>query len=321
MKMRLLPKLLLLSTVVLLLASVTGVCATWTYANPATDMETETGFALTMSEYIWDGAEDLEGGTGEDHSKLIDAIINHKQYGLNTKNSYLNNQINDRSSSWLFSSDTLGSMDFWEREDIANYFSEETEGLEFLLYFPDGVSDTYYLYTTTLELGESNAPNFAIGSIMYRIYRTTITKNEHGVYEAVKSELGYAKSAYYSNPITGSAWLKYPSFDPASWTAGKRGTGKADAILTYVGQTDAAYPETKTEEVYYTFTNGTAATRTITLNTTDTNCKVYVYDSSMKLVSETSGAQGSLKMSWSAKRNTVYYLVMSGGLSIPYTLT
>ena len=321
MKMRLLPKLLLVFTGTLLVASVTGVCATWEYANPNTAMNTESDFALNMSEYIWDGAEDLEGGTGEDHSKLIDAIINHEQYGLNTTNSYLNNQINDRSTSWLFSSDTLGSMDFWERGDIANYFSEETEGLEFLLYFPDGVSDTYYLFTTTLELGESNTPNFAIGSIMYRIYRTTITKNADGVYEAVKSELGYAKSAYYSNPITGSAWIKYPSFDPKSWTAGKRGTGKNDAVLMYVGQTDAAYTDTKTEEVYYTFTNATAGRRTITLNTTDTNCKVYVYDSSMNPVSVTAGTQGSLSVSWSAGRNSTYYIVMSGAHAIPYTLS
>ena len=318
MKSKLLLKVLLITTCVVSIATAAGVYATWSYSSTPPTADTET-ITVQLQDFKWDGAEDLTTSTGEDHYTLISEIVDGP-YGLNTSGSYLNKTIENRSSSWLFSSETLGSMDFWEREDIKNYFDLETEKLSFLIYFPDGYGETYYLYTTSVDFGSDSA-NIAVGQIIYPIYRTTLEKNvETGKYEAVKSELGYADSAYYSNPIT-NTWLKYPSLDPESWKAGKRGTGFDDAINSYVGQTNTMYAETKTEEVYYTFTNATAGTRTLTLNTEDTSYKVYVYDNNQKPVSVTAGTQGVLTVSWSAKRNTKYYFVISGGTSVSYTLS
>ena len=81
------------------------------------------------------------------------------------------------------------------------------------------------------------------------------------------------------------------------------------------------YAETATEQVYYTITNATAATRKIVLNTEESKYKVYVYDQNQKLVTATAGTQGGLTVSWSAKRNTKYYFVISGGTSGSYTLS
>ncbi|MBQ8230063.1 MAG: hypothetical protein IJZ32_05165 [Clostridia bacterium] len=316
MKSKLFLKMLLITTGVVSVATVAGVYATWSYSNTA-PTPTETTIAVQLQDFKWDGAEDLTTSTGEDHYTLISEIVDG-DYGLNTPGSYLNQTIQDRSSGWI-TSETLGSMDFWEREEIKNYFDLETENLSFLIHFPDGYGTTYYLYTTSVELGSDSA-NIEVGKIIYPIYRTTLEKNaETGDYEAVKSELGYAESAYYSNPITGT-WLQYPSFDPESWVAGKRGTGFDDAINSYLGQTNTMYAQTATEEVYYTFTNATAGTRTITLNTEDTKYKVRVYNASRQQVTATAGAQDSLTISWSASRNTKYYFVISGGTSVSYTV-
>ena len=318
MKSKLLLKVLLTVTCVVSIATVAGVYATWSYSKGSPAPQ-EQSLTIQLQDFKWDGAEDLTNEKGEDHYALISEIVDG-EYGLNTPGSYLNKTIENRSSSWLFSSDTLGSMDFWEREDIKNYFDLETEKLSFLIYFPDGYGETYYLYTTSVDFGSEGA-NIAIGEIIYPIYRTTLTKNaETGEYEAVKSELGYAESAYYSNPIT-NTWLKYPSLNPDSWKAGKRGTGFANAINSYIGQTNTMYAETATEQVYYTITNATAATRKIVLNTEKSKYKVYVYDQNQQLVTATAGTQGGLTVSWSAKRNTKYYFVISGGTSVSYTLS
>lgn len=316
MKSKLLLKVMLVATGVVAVATATGVYATWTYGS-LTPQEVDRSINVQLQDFKWDGAEDLTTNTGENHYVLIEEIIDG-EYGLNTSGSYLNQTIQTRSSGW-FSSDTLGSMDFWEREDIKNYFDLETENLSFLIYFPEGYQNTYYLYTTSVALG-SESTNIEIGKEIYPIYRTILEMNETGEYEAVKSELGYAKSAYYSNPITGT-WLKYPSFDPESWTAGKRGTGFDDAINSFVGQTATAYAETATEKVYYTFTNATAGDRTLALGVEDETYGVYVYDADQELVTATAGTQGGLTLTWSATENAVYYFVVSGGTQIPFSLT
>lgn len=317
MKIKKTSKIALGLAAVVAAASVTGVCATWAYSTHGPG-EVSTQFTFGLNAFYWEGSGEMEGGTGEQHSSLIEAIING-QYGLNTPNSYINNEISDRSSGWL-QSDTLGSMDYWESANIANYFAEETKGLTFLLYFPNGSGRTYYLYTTNVVFGPQNTPNYAIGTTVYPIYRTTIEKNADGQYEATKSEIGYANSAYYDNVITGSWLVKYPSIDPESWKAGELGTGFGNAVNAYVGETTKIYPETPTTSVYYTFTNSTAGTRTITLNTEE--CTVNVYSANQGLVTAINGtAQGSTTVSWNASERTKYYFVMSGAKEISYTLS
>ncbi len=219
---RSLVSLLLLCLVLCL--SVSGAFAAWTFSESSCD-EVET---LSRFKFMaWSGAEVLpdEDDTGDNHRKLIEAILNGKitnsngtvtQLGLNSPGSYINNEISDRSSSWLGRSDTLGSMDFWERNDINNYFNTSTENISFVLYFPNGVSDTYYLYTTSEALGSGNTPATPIGSYIEPIYRTILKKNAQGVWVATETKVGKAKSAWYDNRITGSL-LRYPSFDPNTW--------------------------------------------------------------------------------------------------------
>lgn len=209
----------------LLTVFVGNVFAQWVFVTPICES------AETVSDFkfmAWTGAEVLpdDDTTGDNHRKLIEAILNGTVtnsngtvtgLGLNHPNSYINNEIEDRSTAgWFSSSDTLGSMDFWEANDINKYFNTSTENISFVLHFPDGVSDTYYLYTTSEALGSSNSPVTPIGQQIAPIYRTVLKKNSTGVWEATETKAGSAKSAWYDNRITGSL-LKYPSFDPDSW--------------------------------------------------------------------------------------------------------
>lgn len=203
-----------------------GVYALWYFT--AEDAEDVQGAVpLYLDVFPWDGSDVLpdDDQDGVNHGVLIEAILNGtydgQGIGLNQPNSYLNNEIHDRSNSFLwFGSDTLGSMDFWESNDINKYFNTRTQNVSFVLHFPDGVDDTYYLYTLDVELADSDGnPVTPIGQNISPVYRTVLQKNSEGVWEAISTETGYAKSAYYDNRITGS-YLRYPSIDPDSWQEG-----------------------------------------------------------------------------------------------------
>ena len=209
-----------------MLLCVPSVFAEWSYSNGDPD-PAYSDVSIDLYVYPWDGSDELpdDNESGTNHSKLIDTIMNGtydgQGIGLNHPDSYLNNEIYDRSNSFLwFGSDTLGSMDFWESSDINKYFNTRTENISFVLYFPDGVDDTYYLYTLDVTLANSDgSPVTPIGQNISPVYRTVLQKNSEGVWEAISTETGYAKSAYYDNRITGS-YLRYPSIDPDSWQAG-----------------------------------------------------------------------------------------------------
>ncbi|MBQ9120745.1 MAG: hypothetical protein IJY12_00070 [Clostridia bacterium] len=218
-------RFLTVSLALLLLVCVPGAYAIWTFAtDDVEDVTAELPYYLDV--YPWEGSEELpdDNQSGKNHAVLIEAILNGTYdgsgIGLNHPNSYLNNEINDRSNSFLwFGSDTLGSMDFWESSDINKYFNTRTQNVSFVLYFPDGVSDTYYLYTMDVTLANADGtPAIPIGQNVSPVYRTVLKKVD-GTWQATETQEGYAKSAYYDNRITGSL-LQYPSIDPESWKAG-----------------------------------------------------------------------------------------------------
>lgn len=297
-----------------------GVYATWEYTQGDVS-DIVSSVAVEMAEKEWTGSDELPDQVqGELHYTLIEAIIDG-DYGLNTPNSYINKEIDQRVGLGWFSTDTLGSMDYWERDNISKYFNTETENLSFLFYFPEGEGGPYYLYTTNVHLGGDRNPNFAIGTVIYPIYRTTIVYNEAADrYEAVETKIGSAKSAYYDNVVTGSL-LKYPSFDATSWTEIELGGTMDKAINSYVGETTTAYMKNETTPIYYTFIAKEKATRTVTLNTTDHYFKVYVYDKNGNGVTATAGSQGGLTISWQTEQNESYYIKIMGGTVVEFSLS
>lgn len=304
-----------------------GVKADWHYAGVVL-----SNIEITMSVQVlpWQGSEQLPSDVvGADHQQLIDSILNGTytnsdgsvtQIGLNNPNSYISNEINNRvNGNFLFRSDVLGSMDYWERSDIEKFFNTETSGLSFVLYFPQGSADTYYLYTTSVDLGEqSNNPNIPIGEKIYPVYQTELKKNEEGKWEAVQTKTGHAESAYYQNPITGSWLVKYPSLDPNSWIEQELGDSFDSAIYAFVGQSPTAYCKDASTLKYYKITTSSAAT--ITVSSQENAHKIKVYNSQRALVNANGGAQGTNNVSFRSARNSTYYIEVSGGQSITFAI-
>lgn len=213
--------------------SVGGVYATWQYSssgpNPGS-VEIPVG----LNEFNWAGSGDLptDDAIGEDHLALIQQLLDHEEHGLNTKNSYLNEQIEARQSGgfgWR-GRDTLGSMAVSQSKELAEIFGLDSNNLEFLIQF---VSDTeYYIFTTGEYLGESGEINFwgnnktpgnpavPIGESIYPIYRTKIVKTD-GKWVAVETKKGYATSAWYEESRSNATATQIPSFDPDTFVEGE----------------------------------------------------------------------------------------------------
>ncbi len=214
----------------ILLLSVGGVYATWNYAQGSVKSAEES---LKLNVFPWTGSEVLpeEDEVGENHRTLIDMIINGKGVGLNTSNSYLNKQIDKRQDGGWFvpSRDTLGSMAVTQGDQLYELFGLTTSNLEFLIQFVS--SNEYYLFTTGVYLGEKGSysilgskpgsPTTPIGQYIFPIYRTVIRKT-NGTWEAIETEEGSAKSAWYEESSSDSDRTQIPSFDPDTWVPGDR---------------------------------------------------------------------------------------------------
>ena len=226
-------KLLAVLMCFLMICSIGGVSALWQYADK-TAYPVTNSFEIRISEFNWSGSGTLpdDTGAGENHISLINQIVNHTEHGLNTSNSYLNEQIEKRQNGGLGWSgrDTLGSMAVTQSEELESIFGLSADNLTFLIQF---VSDNeYYIFTTNVYLGEKGEINFwgnnskpgnpttPIGQNIYPIYRTKIVKT-NGTWAPTETQEGYAKSAWYEESRRNSTATQIPSFDPDSFTEGK----------------------------------------------------------------------------------------------------
>lgn len=194
-----------------------GVYATFDYAldNPSS-INGEIVANINEFKYLFPNTEE-----GKKHEQLTNNILNgtkeNPNIGLNNPNSNINKVIKSRSGTWWANSSVLGSCDAWEQNNLSNLFDEDTKDMFFLIYFPNGVSDTYYLFTITVDLGTLNNPTFAYGKeYVEPIYRTVLKQNANGEYEAVQTGVGKAMSEKYKNYL-GDLVSSAPSFDPTTW--------------------------------------------------------------------------------------------------------
>jgi len=326
-KIRLFVCLLLLSSLVLCAFGSNGVFATWEYN------EALAGNIVLDIEFIvmpWEGAEELpsESETGNNHKNLITALLNGSyvtgdqtvNVGLNTEGSYIAEQIQERKSISWRDANQLGTMDVWQSDTLAEYFNlrDDANHVAFILEFPDGSPDTYYLYTTSYELGSGWSPNIPTGTNIFPVYRTTLKLGDDGKWSAVSTEVGYAKSALYKNPLTGLSLG--PAFDTSSWTAGRLGTEFSNAVYSKADYTIPVETMNSEQVTYYKFDSTSNTNRTVTVANSDT-ATVSVYDSNGNLVSASQGAQGSQSIRFGARRNQTYYIAVTGDTFCTFTIS
>ncbi|MBR2012907.1 MAG: hypothetical protein IJ995_01665 [Clostridia bacterium] len=218
----------------LLVLSIGGAYGFWHFAISNADPKS-TDFSIRLNQFNWAGSGELPNDSlvGENHISLIDNIINHPQHGLNKSSSYLNDQIKDRQSGglgWSGGRDTLGSMAVTQSSELSDIFGLAASNLEFLIQFKSNTE--YYIFTTGVELGERGEiniwgnnktpgqPTVPIGENIYPIYRTRVLKTG-GVWAAISTEEGYAKSAWYEESRRNATATQIPSFDPDTFQAEK----------------------------------------------------------------------------------------------------
>lgn len=305
-----------------------GLLAEWKYSEA---LSADVDLDIKVMVMPWEGADELPNQSehGNNHKLLIENVLNGtyvsggqtQGIGLNTEGSYLASEIKKRKDISYRDADRLGSMDIWQSDRINEFFnlSNASNKVEFILHFPDGSDDTYYLYSTSLDLGNDWSPEIPVGTNIYPVYKTTLQKNAEGVWEAVSTETGYAKSARYNNPYTGIGLGN--AFDINSFTKGKIGTDFDDAIYTKLNYSMPVETVSETTETYYYYDSSATTAVTVSVQNSD-KAVIYVYDSNKNLVATRNNtAQGSSTVTFKPNRNTRYYVKVTGDVYCTFTIS
>ena len=180
---RILPLMLVFFTIL----SVSGVYATWRYAEfGATPVQTNVSLSLSVFDYppteILPGGEMQEAELGKNHFGLIELILweDDKDYGLNiNKNALIHQYL--KSNRVVYSNQKISGGNMKFILDPKN----NTHGLYYCI---EKTSNTEYLcYTFEID----DLATAAGTSHEIPVYRTTLAKTD--LWEATTSYLGYAQ--------------------------------------------------------------------------------------------------------------------------------
>ncbi len=336
-------KTIIILTVVIFILTIGGVAASWSYATHPID---DVKMIIYPHAFPWEGSEILPDGIeGENHNLLINNLLNGTMtdsrgnevgIGLNTPNSELNQQLDERENRNKY---TFGSMDAWDTDQMHSLFGLDASKLAFMIYSPPNNENLKYLYTTNGDLGDSGwfsgSPNYPLGERIYPIYRTRLEYqlNSNGEYEwvAVKTVIGSAKSQYYDNNIFGSGVVKTPAFDPLSFaplhssdcesgeTAINMGSSASNAIYVYSGRQVILNVASDNTITYFKYAASSGGTATININQDSNKIIPKVYSNANLTNSVALNANGNIYR-FSTTRNTTYYFTITGSQNLDFTL-
>jgi len=212
------------------LSPISKVNASWSYAEGnAGDIVSPNRILFNMESSYISNSETI----------LVNNILNDAANGLNNPNSYLNRQITARQNPGFgkVKRDTLGSMGVDQSSQLAEDFGLDGTGLSFIVQFvdsnSDGTVDYYYLYTTSVYLGERGTagifsnrtpgnPSTPLESYIYPISRVMLTKDSNGDWVSGNIEVGSAISAWYEESNGAGNITQIPAWDVDTWTPGER---------------------------------------------------------------------------------------------------
>lgn len=326
--------------------SISSVSAKFNYGI-ADIPEIENQFNIGLGDFKWLGYDELPNEIeGQNHAALLNNLINGTTangvvVGLNNPNSELNGYINDRLDGGLFipKRNYFGSMAVTGGAEMEAIFGTKAAELSFIIQVVDDLN--YYVYTTSVYLGERGElnwlgtsrskdgnPTIAIGEYIYAIYRSKLNrKSTSSSWNIVETLVGKAKSAWYEENRTNATLTQIPSFDIKTWeeapNAGKE-FNTTHAIWTFVGDSVNPKRETLGEYTYYRIKSKTA--RTITVSSTASTSTIRIYSEGRSLMytsTRTTDSQNNtiVQVSFPASANTMYYIVISGAVNIPFTVS
>ncbi|MBQ3219014.1 MAG: hypothetical protein IJB32_00260 [Clostridia bacterium] len=343
MRSKVLIRLVVLMSVIIFGLSILGVFASWTFAEkPASN--TEHSLGVELKDFFWKGVEELPDDVeGEDHEWLIRNLVmgvnaSGTKIGLNNKNSKLNDYVNDRLDGGVgWERDYFGSMAVTGGNEVEDLFGTKGAGLSFII---EVISNTeYYIYTTSVYLGERGEMNFwgtqnktpgkptvPIGEYIYAVYKTKLSRaNSNSDWNIVSTIRGKAKSDWYDENRRAANATQIPSFDVKTWVAAEMGQSPTvdNAIWTFVGDNPTAYATNSMPKLYYRITPLTSATVTVYTENLDGELKILSNNGSTVIASgsqQTVDGVNCIAVSWTATQNTLYYIEVTGDSVIQFNI-
>lgn len=264
------------------------------------------------------------------HKSLVEAMVDDPTYGLNNPDSYLNEQIEKRNKGSLFipARDTLGSMAITQGNTLESMFGDSyatNEKIAFIIKSmytnSDKVADYFYLFTTSVNLGENKNLNYPVGELIYPIYRTKIVKDEDGKWVSEEIVEGYAPSAYYDeSQLINIHRSEIPAWDTNNWIEGKLGTSFDNAALMSVNQnsTICCEAENYIEKRYFKVNVPANSNYKFVIvgdtETSETDVTIEIYNSNRTLISS---SKGVIDLPTNSS-NTTYFIAISGSRTMDF---
>ena len=296
---------LLLLVLLIMTMLIGGVYSKWNYK---TNGSTPYSQIVDMSLFLWN--EIPEGEEGRIIKETNIAVAE----SLNNKNSELNSAIDSKR---IFGLKSISSVDNLHGDQIRKELGLDPKA-NFLVEYPD--ANTRIVYTSTVQMGGQSAlgaPTFNIpeGEWIYPVYKTVATYNEtRRVWEQGSTQRGYATSGEYVTFLTAA-----PFFRPETWRRGKLGYNEPTAIFAYQGQSVRALLDEPSDIVYYKLTIPTNNAKVSISITSPSAGTVRVKRADGKAISV--NGNGTSKASFkNNKRNSTYYLELTGGTDIAFSI-
>lgn len=168
----------------LIFVSIPAVCASWVYSEWLVRSEDE-GISMQLNELYYAPEAVVPDTPGDSHLLLINNLITHNKYGLNSGDivhKYLNNP---------------GDLVFADQHatggNISHLLLKNTSESETVYFVVEMVSETVYnVYTLrTADLKKDANGNDPLGQEI-DVYKTIIVKGENGRWDSTYSYLGCA---------------------------------------------------------------------------------------------------------------------------------
>ena len=187
-----------LLSLLLLLSSIGGVYAAWTYALSSAN-PVEEGILHILEDFYYKPEDILPTETpGQNFMDLLNSILENDKNGLNSKKDSYENAIKNDKDGLLHC-----------KENITGGNQKHlfvTEANRLLAFIAEYISDTefhFYMYT------ESDAVNGVSNSARIKVFKTIVHYID-GTWVAEESQFGYATAAYF-------AGTSIESIDVYSW--------------------------------------------------------------------------------------------------------
>lgn len=199
----------LLTLSIFSLMGIGGVSASFIYAEANAESK-DTTIKNSIGSFIYNQSSSL---LKTNH--LVECILNgtvaDPSIGMNIVSSPINqiiyNRKHDSNGGYWINNNPLGSMDSEATTEMAKFFDSETSGMSFLISLPKGDDiSSFIIYTTDILINnEYNEKIYYDPIYIQPIYKTTIQKGSDGIYHAILTEEGKAKTStyiHYNYPTT-----------------------------------------------------------------------------------------------------------------------